>query len=525
MQADSGMLLNSVRDILYVIFRHKGKIVLFFLLTAVVVTAVTFMLPVAYQSDALLLIRLGRENLPGDPSMRDTWLNVTQDRTSEVKSEMAILESHYLAERVVDAMGEGWILDRPGLRREVLPIPEPSAPTLLRKLMRDAQDMAKSLLVTLYLMDQLTPYEDAVRRVMKNLEVEYEKQTNIIQVRYLDKHAPLAQVVLDTLVKFYLERHVEVFALQVSPEFLERQVLRMRDELTEREEDLDLFRNKHGIASIQAQKETLLQQISVLEGELSDSTAAAKGLQAQVDALLVEVGKRPDRLELQRTVGMPNYVADWMKERLGELRLEETNLSARYNDNHRPLIELREQISKLEAALAGEEDVRTEITSGLDSTREGLLHTYHNERANLEGFMARIEKLKEEVARHKGTLAELGAQEKDLERLTRNKELAEAEYRKYRENLEMARISAAMAIDNVTNVSVVQPASKPLLPVKPRKIRTICLGLLVGLFGGICLAFVREYFDDSLNTTEAVEKRLGVPVLASISEKEFRACT
>ncbi|HEX72538.1 MAG TPA: hypothetical protein ENN65_04420, partial [Candidatus Hydrogenedentes bacterium] len=108
---------------------------------------------------------------------------------------------------------------------------------------------------------------------------------------------------------------------------------------------------------------------------------------------------------------------------------------------------------------------------------------------------------------------------------TRHKELAEAEYRQYRENREQARITAAMTMDNVSNVSVVQPASKPLLPVKPRKIRIISLGLLLGLFGGICLAFVCEYFDDSLNTTEAVEKRLGVQVLASISEKEFRACT
>lgn len=525
MQAESGILLNSVRDVLYVVFRHKGKIVLFFLLTAVVVTAVTFMLPVAYQSDAQLLIRLGRENLPGDPSIRDTWLNVTQDRTSEVKSEIAILQSHYLAEKVVDYVGEGWILDRPDERRESLPIPEPPAPTLVRRLMREAQDAAKALLVRLYLVDELTPYEEAVRRLMKNLEVEHEKQTNIIQVRYFHKHAPLAQVVLDKLVEFYLERHVEVFAPQVSPEFLERQAQRMREELMQREEELADFRNQHGIAAIQAQKETLLQQISVLESELSDSTAAAEGLKAQVAALAEEVKKRPDRHELSRTVGMPNYVADWMKERLGELRLQETDLAARYTDNHRPLVELREQIRKLEESLAKEEEVRTEITTGLDTTREGLMHTYHNERANLEGMLARLEKLKEEVARHKETLAVLSAQEKEFERLTRQKELAEAEYRQYRENLEQARITAAMAMDNVSNVSVVQPASKPLLPVKPRKIRIISLGLLVGLFGGICLAFVREYFDDSLNTTDAVEKRLGVPVLASISEKEFRACT
>ena len=42
------------------------------------------------------------------------------------------------------------------------------------------------------------------------------------------------------------------------------------------------------------------------------------------------------------------------------------------------------------------------------------------------------------------------------------------------------------------------------------------LGLLLGVFGGLGLAFFREYFDSSIKDTVDVEEKLGLPVLASI---------
>ncbi len=525
MQSDSGMLLSSVRDVLYVIFRHKGKIVFFFLLISAAVTLVTYLLPVVYQSDAQLLIRLGRENLPGDPSVPGAMVNVTQDRTSEVKSEVAILSSHYLAEKVVDAIGEGWILDRANLRREKLEIPEPPAPGMLKMAFRQAQDLTKQGLITLKLIEALTPREEAIRKVLKNTKVSYEKQTNVVGVTYETRYAPLAKVVLDKLVQFYLERHVEVYTAQASPEFFQEQVTKLESDLKQREQELEAYRQQNDISSIQAQKENLLSRINKLSGELSDVTADADGLQAMVGTLEEVVKQAEKTHELSRTTGMPNYLADKLKERVADLRERETELAARYPGTHRPLVELREQIKLVEDALAKEPESRTEVTTGLDANREAWTHTMKSEKAQLEARRARQAKLAEEIGKHKEELALVASREPELQRLERAREMAENEYKQYRDHLQRAQINAAMDIEKVSNVSVVQPASEPLDPVRPKKLRNIGLGLLLGLFGGIFLAFVREYFDDTLNTTDAVEKRLGVPVLASVSEKEFRACT
>ncbi|HPO13490.1 MAG TPA: GNVR domain-containing protein [Candidatus Hydrogenedentes bacterium] len=528
MQSDSGMLLSSVRDVLYVIFRHKGKIAVFFVLTAAIVTLVTFLLPVVYESDAQLLIRLGRENLPGDQSVPGTYVNVAQDRTSEVKSEVAILISADLARKVVDEVGEGWILNRTDqtkYRTEDIKIDRPPAPGLLKLVYRQVQDLVKGTLVTLKLMDELTPYEEAVRRVMKDTKVNYEKQTNVVSVTYEAKYGPLAQVVLGKLVQFYLEKHVEVYTPQVSPQFFDDQVKKLEADLAQKEQELDAFRNQYGISSIEAQKENLLAGITKLSGELSDVTADADGVEALVNTL-EEIVKSTNRTqELSQTTGMPNYLADKLKERLADFREREAEMSARYPDTHRPLIELREQLKLVEDALSKEPESRTEVTTGLNANREAWEHTWKNEKAQLEARRARQTKLAEEVNKHKEDLAQLASREIELARLTRARDLVEEEYKKYREQLQQAQINAAMDIAKFSNVSVVQPASKPLAPVRPKKLRNVGLGLLLGLFGGIFFAFVREYLDDTLNTTEAVEKRLGVPVLASVSEKEYRACT
>ena len=77
----------------------------------------------------------------------------------------------------------------------------------------------------------------------------------------------------------------------------------------------------------------------------------------------------------------------------------------------------------------------------------------------------------------------------------------------------------------ISNVNEIQAASKPIDPVRPKKARNIGLGLLLGLFLGLCYAFLLEFLDDSLNTVEAAEKRLGVPVLTALSVNEYKSCT
>jgi uncharacterized protein involved in exopolysaccharide biosynthesis len=526
MQSDSGILLNSVRDIFYVIFRHKWSILFFFVLVTAIVTAVTFVLPKGYESTAKLILRIGQESMPSDPGVTNALLNVNQERTGEVKSAMAILTSYDLAASVVEHVGPGWILNKPALRRnQELPIDEPGSANLIQLVSGMLSTTYREALIMAQLKERLTPEEEAIQTLRENLQVTSEERTSVVDVSLMLENAQVSQVVLNTLISQYLEKHVKVFASTVSPVFYEEKAQERHEELAKAEAALAEFRAMHEISSIPAQTETLLAQLSELEGQLSTVRAEADGLEAMVGQLQRAMDAQGRTHEVSRTVGMPNYAADALKERLIELRTQEKDLSLRYPDSHRPLIELREKIETVQTMLANEPETLTEVTTGLNANYESFAHTYQRELANLNGSRASIAGLEREQAELRDRINKIAAQEVTYERLMRERDTLEQEYKDVRETWNRAQLDQAKTLDNISNVSVAQMASFPLQPAKPNKMRNISFGLLLGLFGGIVLAFVKEYLDDTLNTVEAAEKRLGVPVLAEISEKEFRKCT
>jgi capsular exopolysaccharide synthesis family protein len=69
-----------------------------------------------------------------------------------------------------------------------------------------------------------------------------------------------------------------------------------------------------------------------------------------------------------------------------------------------------------------------------------------------------------------------------------------------------------------TNIRIVDPAAVPESPVRPRRLRDILLGVLLGLFLAVAAAFFLEYLDNTLKTPDDVRDHLGVPLLGVIPE-------
>lgn len=86
----------------------------------------------------------------------------------------------------------------------------------------------------------------------------------------------------------------------------------------------------------------------------------------------------------------------------------------------------------------------------------------------------------------------------------------------YLDRLEEFRIDTAMTNARVGNVSVISRAVTPVGPVSPKLWLVLIAVLVVGLGGGLGLAFLLELFDDTLETERDIEKCLDAPVLAQI---------
>jgi polysaccharide biosynthesis transport protein len=97
--------------------------------------------------------------------------------------------------------------------------------------------------------------------------------------------------------------------------------------------------------------------------------------------------------------------------------------------------------------------------------------------------------------------------------LRREAEANKALYEGLLTKLKEAGISAGL---RSSNVRIVDPAMIPSTPARPAKARNIALAFLVGLVGGIGLALLREYLDNTVKTPDDIETLARLPSLAVV---------
>src|ERR1700746_3921647 len=67
-----------------------------------------------------------------------------------------------------------------------------------------------------------------------------------------------------------------------------------------------------------------------------------------------------------------------------------------------------------------------------------------------------------------------------------------------------------------SNIRIIDPAMVPTSPARPAKTKNITLAFLVGLVGGIGLALLREYLDNTVKSPDDVEALARLPSLAVV---------
>lgn len=507
---------GSLRDLYYVLFRHKWKMVLFFFALMVTVTAGTFLAAEIYRSEAKLLVRLGRESVTLDPTATTGQIiSVSRSRKSEINSELEILKSRELAEKVVDSIGPEAFLKR--LDEELSGAS--AARETIRKTRREIRTAVKeprNLLERLDLVEPLSDRDKAVLGVTKKLDIETLKDSSIISISFEAQSPKLAQNVVAKVIDFYLEKHIGVHQTLGSHEFFLRQSDHLQRKLAESENELRKLKNETGISSLDEQRRVILERMGALEQEIERTDSELASSKAKVGALQENLAKLPETLMLQKTTGFGNYGADQMRDRLYELQLKEQDLLSKYTEQSRPVREIQREITEAQALLDKEEPTRTQVTQGLNTAHQQVQLALLTEQAALTSLRAKLDAQKGQLAKAQGGLKTLNDSEVRITRLTREISIEEANYRKYSENLEQARIDRALEIGKISNISVVQAATFPIKPVRPRKLLNLSLGLFLAIFGAIGLAFFSEYLDHSIKTPEEAKERLQLLTLASI---------
>ncbi len=458
----------SPRDVAFVLFRHKRKVVAAFLLVGALATIAALAMPNRYQSAAKLQVKLGRESVTVDPTATiGQTFTPMQNRDLELNSELEILASREVAEAVATTVGPAAITG-----------------------------------------DAKATLDDAIREVRDSAALAMTPGTASLTIEYVARSPTLARDVTAAYIDSYLTLRQRVYRNSNSQGFFAEQHARAQRELDTVQTELRELKDRTGVADLATQRANLLDRISALESQLDASRATLAGSRATIGELAAALEKAPEQVITSRTTNSPLSSIESLRQRLVDLRLEEQDLASRYVETSPPVVAVREQITKAEKLL-NDAKAEAQETTGINRVREELAMQVETERAAVAAGEAKVERLSLDLDRAKSGLALLNSSQIEFDDLTRRLAIAADNVQRYAEKREEVRIDQALEADQITNISVVDGASLPVRPAAPNRKLLLIAGWLMALLSAGATAFAAEALDHTVKRPEDLNKLAG----------------
>lgn len=321
------------------------------------------------------------------------------------------------------------------------------------------------------------------------------KETRLIDISFThtdpEVSSKVVNAIADTYVYNNLEKKGETNA--TTGDFLQKRVAELQQRIRGDEERLVNYAKNNQIISLKPDQNTVVERLAALNTQLVEAEkdridAESKYTSAKGDG---RAGSLVDADE-QRLGGLES--------KLAELQQKRTQLLVDATEEAPEVKELTPQITELQSQI---KDLRSRKTTTLVTN----LETKYRE------TLGREQALRKSFDRQRGeTLAQNEAainyriiqQEIDT-----NKVLLDNLLQRSKEN-------EVVLASKPNNVSIVDYALSPEGPVGPNRSRTVFMAMFLSLAMGIGLALLLEYLDDSVHSTEDVERLLLLPALAVI---------
>ena len=511
MQEDIQEQQVTLSDYIRVLYRGRWIISICFFIVVAATTYFTFTARPVYEASALVMIR-------EEGSVKTQVFEVSSfiKRETMINNQVEILRSRTLAEDVIHRLeqtdeadslwtlgngadGNGSLLS--GLKKFVLSIlgqgnggREPTEAEQFAELVLDFRE---------------------------SVNVAPKRDTDMIELK-IESYSPWeAALVANTWMEAYRDLDISASRGEVGEvrKFLEQKLNDVRTELTAAEEELKAYKETENVAELGAETEQLIEQLAsfetLYEAARTDLEANEKRL-----AFLKDQLDESQKAMVEEAAGLSSPVILKLEEQLGELigrraamerQVEEAGLTEEYG-----------QVNDMDLRIRGIQDKILEerqkmIASGGTSINPmAVSETIFGQILEIEtenrSLTAKTNSLWEIVKQYQDDLNRLPEMSLKLARLQRETAVSNNIFMMLREKYEENRIAEA---GQIGQVRIVDRASPPAEPIKPKKKMNILLGIMVGLGLGVGLTFLREYMDTSLKSIEDVE-RLGFPVLGSI---------
>jgi len=321
------------------------------------------------------------------------------------------------------------------------------------------------------------PQAVAAESFGSSFDASADKTGNIIKLSFRDHDPALAAAAVNAVIAAYLERRHDLYR-DAQSDSLGTQADTLRGQVEAAEQALADFKAKSGIINYDTQRDLLLRQRDDLTRDLQQGDSQAASAAQSQAAAAAQLGHTSQDVVISDEV--------------------DTRRAA-------------------EMARVGATATGSTVRRGRSTVYESLDLDRKRAAVSLQAARARQERDVQQLSAVQASLAQIETNEVELDRLTRARDLVAQNYQSVEKALGERRLVETVEASRDSNVRVIQAAQPPDRPTNLRLV-VLAAGVLLSLFAGVTTGLLGHLFRRGYISPETLERRLGVPVLASIPD-------
>ncbi len=488
---------SPIHRYLEVVLRRKKIIIAFFAIVLVSTLISTLMTVPEYRATAKLEISLENPKV----------VNFDQVVELETKSEefyetqYLLLKSKSLAKLVVDKLN---LAERQELEaKKQKPNIISKAVSSVKGMIRSTLGGIKKMIVNPANMESSGLDAEALAEVSKQdavinsflggLDIVPVGNSRLVEVNYVSNDRKFAADAVNTLADSFIEwiLNRKLDATKQGRDFLRKQIREAQANLEHSEEKLNEFAKRNDIVSLDEKMNITYHTFS----ELNDALAKSETSRLEKESLYKHV--MDGNIESLPLIMNDPYIQS-LKGEHARANSEYSQLSATFKSGYPKVKELGARVAELQRKI---NEAQTSIASSIKSDYEAALK--------------KEETLRESYQKQKTLASALNDKSIQYNILKREVESNETIYNTLLQRLKETEVSSAI---KASSIQVVDYAQIPVIPFKPNVTLNLLFACIVGLGGGVFLAFFLEFFDNTVKTSEEVRDKLRLPVLGGVFE-------
>lgn len=333
--------------------------------------------------------------------------------------------------------------------------------------------------------------EGLIRKFLQNLKVQQVPSTSLVDIRYSSPDSSLAAEIANAIATIFIEQNIKARydSTMQAADWLSKQLADLQIKVESSQAKLVQYEKEHGIVGTDDKQNLTVDKLDELNKELT---------QAQADRIqkesLSEIAKSTSAESLGPILQDPVLTA--LRQQHTQLEAQYAMLSTQFGVGYPKVLEIKNQLDLIDKTY--KEEVQNSVNRIQNDYQTALKREQMLQGALTEQTTV-ADQLNQNAIQYKVLRQEADA----------NRQLYEGLLQKLKE------ASLAAGLES-SNIRVVDRARVPLHPARPNIPLNMEFAVLIGLVGGVAIAFALEALDTTVRTPDQAETISGLPTLGVI---------